>query len=149
MSLAEKFWCRVDKSGECWVWTGCKTSKGYGQVRLDGRNLYAHRVAITLAGVDPTGMQVDHICRNASCVRPEHLRLATPKQNSENLSGPYANSKSGVRGVWWDKRAKSWQAGVGHHGVQHRRRFKDLAEAERWVIAKRLELFTHNETDHA
>jgi hypothetical protein len=44
LSTAERFWQHVDRSGECWVWTRAKI-KGYGAFRLDGRTVYAHRIA--------------------------------------------------------------------------------------------------------
>lgn len=51
-----------------------------------------HRLSLMLMGVEiPPGMFVDHICRNRKCVRPEHLRVVTPKTNSlENSIGPIA-----------------------------------------------------------
>lgn len=145
--LDERFWAKVDQSGECWIWTGYKDSRGYGQVRRNGQTMYAHRYALALSGVILGGRSVDHACHNPSCVRPEHLRCATNKQNSENLTGPYANSSSGIRGVWWDRRAKRWHASVGHNGVQHRKRFETVEDAVDWVRAKRIELFTHNDLD--
>jgi hypothetical protein len=138
----------VDQTGDCWLWTGARTAKGYGQIRVQGVTMYVHRYALTLAGIEP-GESVDHICHVKHCVRPDHLRPATNKQNSENLNGPYANSKSGVRGVWWDARAKSWHATVGHNGTQFRKRFPTLDEAAEWVRLKRIELFTHNDLDRA
>lgn len=41
-----------------------------------------------------------------------------------------------------------WRAGVGHNGVKvNVGCFKTLEEAEAAVIAKRIELFTHNDAD--
>jgi hypothetical protein len=143
---AQRFWAKVDRSGECWLWLGSKTTKGYGNLRHNGSHVYAHRYALILAGRDP-GESVDHICHVKHCVRPDHLRSATNKQNSENLTGSYANSKSGIRGVWWDKRANGWVGTVGHNGRQHRKRFATVEEAAEFVRLKRLELFTHNDLD--
>lgn len=147
MKRDDAFWAKVDKSGECWTWTGHTTGKGYGQVRRGGRLLYSHRHALALVGVEVGEEQVDHICHERSCVRPTHLRVATNKQNSENLAGAYSNSKSGVRGVYWDNAAKSWHACVGHNGKRYRKRFPTLQEASEWARLKRLELFTHNDAD--
>jgi hypothetical protein len=66
----------------------------------------------------------------------------------ENRAGANANSKSGVRGVRWDKRAKKWRAEVKHDkrtyylGV-----FMDIDDAASAVVAKRNEFFTHNDAD--
>ncbi len=43
------FWKHVDKSGECWNWTGCKQLQGYGCFRVGARIEYAHRVSFALA----------------------------------------------------------------------------------------------------
>lgn len=91
-------------------------------------------------------LYVDHRCHNRGCVRPDHLRLATNKQNQENLSGPHQDSSSGVRGVSWEK--GRWRACVVHDGHKiNVGRFVTLDEAEAAVRAKRLELFTHNDLD--
>lgn len=70
------FWPRVDRSGECWLWTGCVTHTGIGQVRVQGRTVGVHTVAWRLAGRDiPNNGFIRHICGTSHCVRLEHLEL--------------------------------------------------------------------------
>src|SRR5690606_16925754 len=99
------FWLKVKKSDGCWEWTGSKDKKGYGRF---GKNL-AHRLSFQFTrGAIPHRMLVDHTCWNHACVNPDHLRLATNALNAQNRAGAPASSKSGVRGVYWDARAKGW-----------------------------------------
>lgn len=148
-TLDQRFWAKVDKSGSCWLWTGAKTLDGYGVISSRGKQTVSHRVAYEMqVGPIPRGQHIDHMCHVTSCVRAEHLRLATPKQNNENLSGAYSSSKSGVRGVCWNKQSRKWQGDVSHNGKTHYvGLFGDIREAEVAVIAKRNELFTHNDLD--
>jgi hypothetical protein len=93
-------------------------------------------------------MELDHMCHNHACVNPDHLRVATRKQNSENRSGAYSNSGTGVRGVSWDKARGLYRATVMHNYKQVMvGRYETPEEAEEAVKAKRLELFTHNLLD--
>lgn len=55
---AERFWSHVDKSGDCWLWTGGKTQYGYGQF-----GIVAHRVAYEL--------EVSRGCRICLAWNPE------------------------------------------------------------------------------
>ena len=148
-----RFWEKVDKTGECWEWMAAKMDGGYGQfgVRHDGRKrpIGAHRVAFQEAyGPVDASMEVDHMCHNRLCVNPAHLRLTTPKQNGENRQGTSTNNASGIRGVSWAKRQKRWHAQVGHNGrKRHVGYFRTLEEAAAAVVAKRNELFTHNDAD--
>lgn len=49
----------------------------------------SHRVAYEyLVGVIPEGMVIDHLCRQTSCVNPDHLEPVTQKIN---LSRAYRN----------------------------------------------------------
>ena len=148
-TVEERFWAKVDKTDGCWLWTASIHTTGYGQFRIQGRTVVAHREAYRmLVGPIPEGLDLDHKCRNRACVNPAHLRPATHKQNLENQRGAHANSKSGIRGVHWNKRARKWRAVLMHFGeVHYNGMFTDIKEAEAAVLAKRLELFTHNDVD--
>lgn len=145
----ERFWAKVEKTASCWNWTACLHPDGYGKFRLDRKNQYAHRVSYTwAAGRIEAGNQIDHACHNRSCVNPEHLRAVLPKMNQENRSGAQKNSKSGIRGVHFDKSSSRWSAFVGHNGRRiNVGRFNTAEEAEVAVIAKRIELYTNNLLD--
>lgn len=151
MNDEERFWSKVEKSDGCWQWVGCTQPNGYGQFRRNGRARSAHRTAFELANgfIDPS-QDVDHICFNRGCVNPAHLRQVTRKQNLEHRRGAQTNSRSGIRGVSWHKRAKKWMAEVQHHGKSHYLGlFTDLKEAEEAAAAKRQELFTHDDYEKA
>lgn len=146
--VEKRFWHKVDKSGDCWLWTAVKHRKGYGQFGNGQKIVQAHRFSYELAnGPIPDGMQVDHRCHNRACVNPAHLRLATNKQNIENVSGARSDSGTGVRGVQRTRSGK-YSAKVRHHGKNyHLGTFATVADAEAAVIARRNELFTHNDLD--
>lgn len=145
----ERFWKKVDKTGECWLWTAVCNSDHYGRFWHGGKMVLAHRVSYAWAnGEIPEGMYVDHRCHTRNCVRPDHLRLATHAQNLQNRRGADSDSATGVRGVHWDKRDQKFVAKVGLRGKKYLAGYFDtLEEAEAAVTAKRRELFTHD--DHA
>lgn len=90
---------------------------------------------------------VDHACMVRECVNPNHLRLATVKQNNENLPGARSSSRSGIRGVFQHANGR-WYAYVIHDRRRiHLGGFDEALEAEAAAIAKRKELFTHNTLD--
>lgn len=66
---------KVDRSGDCWVWTGASHGDGYGSFKLHGRNgrtVLAHKWNWErINGAVPEGLELDHVCRNRACVRPE------------------------------------------------------------------------------
>lgn len=84
--VVARFWAHVERTATCWRWLGYIGSGGYGRVAagLFGRNtMLAHRVAYLLAvGPIPPGLELDHLCRNRWCVRPEHLEPVTHRTNS-------------------------------------------------------------------
>lgn len=75
----------------CWLWTGYVAPDGYGQLCSKDFPRDAHRAVYeAIKGEIPAGMHLDHICRQRSCVNPDHLRPVTRRQNvlenSESLT---------------------------------------------------------------
>ena len=65
-ALEERFWAKVEKTEECWLWDGCLNSRGYGCIGINGVSRLAHRVAYEAAkGPIPDGLVIDHLCHNA------------------------------------------------------------------------------------
>ena len=119
-SAEEAFAARTKQSGDCIVWTGTKTNKGYGTITDSQSRVYVHRYSWEREnGPIPDGLHVDHLCHNRACVKISHLRLATPEQNQQNRSGAQANSTTGIRGVYWCKRRGKWRVQVQSKGKQH------------------------------
>ncbi len=79
----QRFWAKVSKTDECWLWTGSKND-GYGKFRpvANQRPVLAHRYAYELlVGPIPRDLTLDHLCRVHSCVNPEHLEPVTRREN--------------------------------------------------------------------
>lgn len=67
---------------ECWIWTGAVATNGYGAIRVNRKTRRAHRIAYeALVGPVPSGLDLDHLCRNRACVNPKHLEPATRSIN--------------------------------------------------------------------
>jgi hypothetical protein len=82
----------VDEETGCWLWTG-GTRGGYGRLKLaDYGMMEAHRASYEFhKGKIPEGLQLDHLCRNRSCINPDHLEPVTLQENirrGETGQGP-------------------------------------------------------------
>ena len=83
--LPERFWDKVNKTDNCWLWTG-KIDDGYGRFSYKGILYLVHRLVVaTLKEPVVPGMVIDHTCRVRNCCNPAHLRQVTMSENTKNL----------------------------------------------------------------
>lgn len=108
--IQKRFWAKVDKSGECWLWTGAKNSKGYGSFRVNGKQVSTHRLSYQMhLGDIPLGLCVCHKCDVRHCVNPDHLFVGTHKDNWLDAKGK-GRLKNIIRGgsvVYGEKHGKA------------------------------------------
>lgn len=115
-----------------------------GRLNGSGRNgkvMLLHRF-ITKASEQ---QQVDHIDNNQLNNCRHNLRLVTNQQNCQNRAGAYTNSKSGVRGVYWNKGNNKWVACIKiNYKYKHLGCFLTVEEAEAVVKKARAEFMPYS-----
>lgn len=115
------------------------------RIMIDQKWHEAHRLAwmIHTGSHIPDGMHIDHINGDATNNKIANLRLASHKQNMENMK-LNKNNKSGHRGVWWDESRQSWLAIFCHEGKQKNLgRYSTKEQAAAALINARSMLYTH------
>lgn len=89
----------VDSVTGCWNWTAGKKQRGYGSIWIPegqaggkkGKCVQAHILSyVWKYGPVPKGLELDHTCRNRSCVNPDHLEAVTHKVNCLRGESPMA-----------------------------------------------------------
>ena len=85
-TFARRVFSYVDASGDCWEWTGTLNADGYGVIGKGKRgagNMQAHcAVWELLVGSIPDDLDYDHLCKNHSCVNPDHGEIVTSAENT-------------------------------------------------------------------
>jgi len=78
----DRFLGMIRYTDTCWIWEGQKDKFGYGNFSILGKKVRAHRFAYEeFVGDIPEGLVIDHLCRNHSCVNPNHLEPVTTLEN--------------------------------------------------------------------
>jgi len=92
--VKQRFFDKVHKTENCWIWTGAKTSyrrkrviagptQGYGVISINNRPFYVHRASWLMhKGPLISGLVIDHLCENSLCVNPDHLQQVTNHENT-------------------------------------------------------------------
>lgn len=106
-NFAQRFWRKVEQRGpdDCWPWLGVKNYAGRGQVYLPipldvlggaKKRAYAPGVAweLTSGQKIPAGHVCAHRCDNPTCCNPNHLFVATQRENIRDAM------KKGRHGGW-------------------------------------------------
>ena len=96
-AIVARFWSKVDKSGECWLFDApVNPHSGHPAFGIGGgKSVNASRAAWMIAFGEPGDLSVLHHCDNGKCVRPEHLHLGTLAQNTAEMD------ERGRRGRGW------------------------------------------------
>lgn len=103
----------------CWWWTGWVDDNGYGRVSVRKHWRTAHRVSYELAkGPIPEGLTLDHLCRNRSCINPDHLEPVTHVENVLRGMSPAAQH---ARQQLCSKGHDDWRTASRTNGKQYRR----------------------------
>jgi len=80
--LIVKHLIRIKRINDCWVWGGGKNPDGYGELRFQGKTVYAHRFFYELFNNKiPRNLTIDHLCNVRDCVNPKHMETIPLGEN--------------------------------------------------------------------
>ena len=118
---AERFWSKVNKTETCWLWTGALTGRGYGHFWLNGHMVQAHRFAY--GDISPD-LQLDHLCRVRTCVRPRSPGAGDEPRELAALAAPLVGENVRVLGSGERKcltcRREEQRSGYARHAEARR-----------------------------
>lgn len=120
----------IDPITGCWIWLKSLQNVGYGLIEVprteddgpgpitDGvekktKTRTVHKVAYEeFRGPIPKGLNVAHHCDVTYCCNPEHLWLATPKENMEDKVRKGRMKARGLYGSSWNSGIRKFTDGV-------------------------------------
>ncbi len=113
---------KIEKRGDCWIWTASTRNKGYGAFSWtdieSGRLIQerAHRISYRLfTGQIPNNLFVLHTCDNPACCNPDHLFLGTKADNNRDMVEKGRHVPGGTHcGKHYPN--GNWKHGTEHHG---------------------------------
>lgn len=117
--VEERIFDKVDKAGPipesrpdlgpCWIWTASRDEQGYGQIGIGRKPRRAHRVVyeVLIGPVDPR-LELDHLCRNRSCVNPGHLEPVTRLENARRGISYWGSRSACANGHEYTRASSYW-----------------------------------------
>ncbi len=106
--FAEKW---IGDDNGCWNWTAGLDKDGYAQFKFEGKTWQAHRWAwvqvfgpITQVDEEGRPYELDHRCRNRTCVNPEHLRLLSHAENTAEMFAARRAARALARSTHFEAR---------------------------------------------
>lgn len=91
---------KVDQDTGCINWTAAKTKNGYGQISIEGRVYYTHRVSLAIkTQSNLVGVFACHVCDNPSCINPDHL---FPGSHGDNMRDMFGKKGTSIIKPAWD-----------------------------------------------
>jgi hypothetical protein len=91
------------------------TGNGYRQGNVLRCHLEAHRVIWAIVNGEWPSTEIDHIDGNPANNRISNLRLATRRENMQNL-GKQPRNTSGHVGAFWSKSKRRWKSQINTQG---------------------------------
>lgn len=149
-SIRERLESKIGGTNELGCWLVKKVgAQGYGVMSYQGKPDTLHRISYRVfKGEIPPGLEIDHQCRNRSCINPDHLKAVTRMENAQNRGvGP--SNTSGYRGVCrMSGKTDKWRGYFTVAGKQFSKTGFDTAEeANDWVVAMRLRVLQNSVSD--
>lgn len=132
--MPRKDWYSKMDNG-CWDCTLAPTKGGYCQKWNNGKLIPAHKFSYEQhKGRIPSGMEIDHLCKNVKCVNPEHLEAVTKLENIRRSNVAKLNIKevSEIRNRYQYGENQTYLAkiyGVGQYQISR------IINYKRWQIA--------------
>ena len=110
---------------------GSLNSIGYRQVQVGRKKYYTHRLAWLLSTGAWPPAEIDHLNGVKDDNTLSNLRAVTNSENHKNLKRR-ADNTTGVTGVCWYSRDKTWDVRINTDGVlKYLGRFEDFDDAVR------------------